>query len=117
MRRDLPDIVKQADLRGVSAWISTNAAAATREVVETLKEVKICSFKVSMKGPNERVYDSIRGESGSFREEGNAQCAACCYFPKCRGGCRARALLADHDINLPDGNCALAHSERQTGIS
>jgi radical SAM protein with 4Fe4S-binding SPASM domain len=269
VRPDLPDIVKHANIRGVSVRISTNAAAATREVVDTLKGVKIVSFKISMEGASENIYDSIRGEPGSFRaalqgienlkelkipillhrvfmkpnaselpalvrlaeklkvdrlvldtvmpvgraaenpdllldwEEtnrlwdeakaiqkstqlsidishqvppkagskflfggfgcscgtvvchvdargnvaptgflkdtmsagnlrqqslkqiwdsgasfvqfrsfrGNAQCTACSYFSHCRGGCRARAVLMDHDINLPDGNCAVAHSE------
>ena len=41
---------------------------------------------------------------------GNAKCRACSHFANCRGGCRARAVLMDRDINLPDGNCALAHS-------
>jgi radical SAM protein with 4Fe4S-binding SPASM domain len=44
---------------------------------------------------------------------GNGRCTACQHYAGCRGGCRASAALMDHDINLPDGNCALTHSGLQ----
>lgn len=267
LRPDLADIIGHANLRGVSIRISTNAAAATKEVIKKLKTVKIRSLKISMEGASEKVYDYVRGKTGSFRKalrgiknlkelgvpiylqmvfmkpnvselpslirlgekikvekvlletimpvgraaqnsqllldadeanrlweaalkiqkntflkieiphyvpfragqnlmfegfgckcgtlichvdargtvaptgflkdvlpagslrqktlkqiwdsspvmnqfrgfEGNETCTACNYFTSCRGGCRARALLMDKNINLPDGNCAIAH--------
>ena len=51
----------------ISVRVSTNAAAATREVVALLKGTKIRSFKITMEGASEEVYDQIRGEPGSFR--------------------------------------------------
>jgi len=270
LRPDLPSLITHANLRGVSIRISTNAAAATKEIVKSLKGLKIRSFKISMEGASEKVYDYVRGKSGSFRKtlrgiknikelgvpiylqmvfmkpnaselpalirlaekikaekillesvmpsgraaqnpqllldveeinrlwdaalkiqknthirieiplyvpfrsgnnllfegfgckcgtlvchvdprgtvaptgflkdilpsgslrekslkqiwdsgpsmaqfrhfEGNDQCKACNYFSSCRGGCRARALLLDNNINLPDGACALTHPVR-----
>jgi radical SAM protein with 4Fe4S-binding SPASM domain len=267
LRPDIAEIISHANLRNVSIRISTNAAAATKEVVKKLKSVKIRSFKISMEGASEKVYDYIRGKSGSYRKalrgiknlkelgvpiylqmvlmkpniselpslirlgeklkvekilletimpmgravqntqllldieetnrlweaalklqkntfikieiphyvpfrsgqnlmfegfgckcgtlvchidargnvaptgflkdilpagnlrektlkqiwdsspnmvkfrnfEGNETCTGCSYYTSCKGGCRARALLMDKDINLPDGNCAIAH--------
>lgn len=269
LRADLPEIIRHANVRGLRVRISTNAAAATPEVVETLKGLKIRNFKISMEGASAEVCDAVRGEPGAFRDAvqgiqnlkelkvplflhrvfmktnafelpalvhlaeslgvhmlwlntvmpvgraaenpglwldreetnrlwdealalqettklpiripgcvpprdskkkalffdglgcecgtavchvdargnvsptgflkdtmsagnlrqqtlkqiwdagtsfvqfrnftGNSQCAHCSYFVNCRGGCRARALFMDGDINLPDGNCAVAH--------
>jgi radical SAM protein with 4Fe4S-binding SPASM domain len=265
VRRDLPTIIAHANARGVAVEISTNASAATRQVVETLKGLGIARFKVSMDAASERLYDSLRGEPGAFqaarqgienlktlevpislrcllmkpnaaelpalmrlaeelqavqitfntilpvgravenpdllldwqetnrlweqvvateyvdklkvvipqqvppdsnrrskapvcvcgqflchvdargevsptgflkdsmsagnlrrssfkdiwdlgvgfeqmrKRPGNNQCTTCTHYPRCGGGCRASAALVDHDINLPDANCALAH--------
>jgi radical SAM protein with 4Fe4S-binding SPASM domain len=67
VRRDLPNILEYANVRGVSIDISTNAAAATREVIETLEGLRINRFKVSLEGASEDLCDSVRGEPGAFR--------------------------------------------------
>lgn len=67
MRADLPEIIRKANHRGVSIRISTNAVAATTEIVETLQDVRIAEFKVSMEGASDSVYDAVRGEAGAFR--------------------------------------------------
>lgn len=41
--------------------------------------------------------------------EGNETCGTCNHYSACRGGCRARALFVDSNINLPDGFCLIAH--------
>ncbi len=68
LREDLPEIIAHANLRGVSVRLSTNAAAATKEAARRLKGLKIKSLKISMEGGSEKVYDYIRGKSGSFRK-------------------------------------------------
>lgn len=57
-----------------------------------------------------QIWDTGKSMTQFRHFKGNDQCGACNFFSGCRGGCRARALLIDQDINLPDGDCALAHS-------
>jgi len=68
LREDLPDLINHANLRGITVRISTNAAAASKEITKRLKSVKIRSFKISMEGASEKVYDYVRGQSGAFRK-------------------------------------------------
>ncbi len=68
LRDDLHEIIAHANLRGISVRISTNAAAATKEIVKKLKGLKIRALKISMEGGSEKIYDYIRGKSGSFRK-------------------------------------------------
>ena len=67
VRADLPEIIRKANSRGVAVTIASNAAAATEQVVATLKDLKIASFKVSMEGASDAVYDAVRGEPGAFQ--------------------------------------------------
>jgi MoaA/NifB/PqqE/SkfB family radical SAM enzyme len=67
VRSDLPEIIRKANDRGVAVRIATNAAAATEEVVTTLRGLKIDTFKVSMEGASDNVYDAVRGEPGAFQ--------------------------------------------------
>lgn len=56
-----------------------------------------------------QIWDSAPNLVQFRNFQGNETCSACNFFSGCRGGCRARALLQDQDINLPDGNCSIAH--------
>lgn len=44
---------------------------------------------------------------GAPRAAGNAKCNSCTYLSQCRGGCRARTILAGQDSNLPDPTCLI----------
>ena len=68
VRSDLREIVGKANSRGVAVRIATNAAAATKEVVGTLRDLKIEAFKVSMEGTSDAIYDAVRGEPGAFQD-------------------------------------------------
>lgn len=68
LRPDIVEIIGHANLRGVTIRISTNAAAATKDLTKKLKGLKIRSLKISMEGASEKVYDYIRGKAGSFRK-------------------------------------------------
>lgn len=61
----------------------------------------------------EKSFKQIWDNADSMQQfrnfEGNEICGACTYYAGCRGGCRARALFVDNDINVADGFCALAH--------
>ena len=67
VRADLPEIIRKANRCGVAVRIATNAAAATRDVVQALRGLKIDTFKVSFEGSSDSVYDAIRGQAGAFR--------------------------------------------------
>lgn len=38
---------------------------------------------------------------------GNAKCDSCSHLAQCRGGCRARTILAGLETNLPDPTCLI----------
>jgi radical SAM protein with 4Fe4S-binding SPASM domain len=40
----------------------------------------------------------------------NPKCDSCSYLAECRGGCRARTILAGQEINLPDPTCLIEPS-------
>ena len=68
VRRDLPELIRHANDCGVEVLISTNAAAATKEVVNSLAGLRIAEFMVSMDGSSAELYDAVRGEAGAFRQ-------------------------------------------------
>lgn len=68
VRRDLPELVRYASDQGLLVSISTNAVAATKEVVESLAGLEFEEIRVSMDGASAEVYDAIRGEAGAFQQ-------------------------------------------------
>ena len=68
VRRDLPELVRHANRRGVEVSLSTNAIAATKEVVESLAGLRFEEILVSMDGATAKVYEAIRGEAGTFQQ-------------------------------------------------
>ena len=66
VRRDLPDLIAHANQCGVGVTISTNAVAASPQVIESLRPVRIDRFSVSMDAATEAEYDAIRGQAGAF---------------------------------------------------
>jgi radical SAM protein with 4Fe4S-binding SPASM domain len=68
VRRDLPELIRYASDQGLLVSISTNAVAATKEVVESLAGLKFEEILVSVDGASAEVYDAIRGEAGAFRQ-------------------------------------------------
>jgi sulfatase maturation enzyme AslB (radical SAM superfamily) len=68
VRRDLPELVRYASDQGLLVSISTNAVAATKEVVESLAGLEFEQILVSMDGASAGVYDAIRGEAGVFQQ-------------------------------------------------
>ena len=67
VRRDLPDLIRHANDQGIAVSISTNAVAASKEVVDSLAGLKLEEILVSMDGASAEVYDAIRGEPGAFQ--------------------------------------------------
>lgn len=65
VRADLAQIIKRANEHGVQVSISTNGAAATPEVIDTLRGLKIAIANVSLEGMTEVVGDEVRGEPGA----------------------------------------------------
>ena len=68
VRRDLPELVRHANGRGVEVSLSTNAIAATKEVVESLAGLRFEEILVSLDGATASVYEAIRGEAGTFQQ-------------------------------------------------
>ena len=65
-RADLPAIVEHANASGVAVRITTNAAAATPEIVEQLRRLKVESFRVRLDAATPAVFDKLRESDGAF---------------------------------------------------
>ena len=68
VRHDLLDLIRHANSRGIVVGLSTNAVAATRDMVEALKDFSLYGIKVSMDGATDALYDAIRDKSGAFQQ-------------------------------------------------
>jgi AdoMet-dependent heme synthase len=67
VRADLPELIGHANSLDIEVCVSTNAVAATPAVVDSLRSVKVATFKVSVEGASPAVFDAIRGEPGSLQ--------------------------------------------------
>jgi MoaA/NifB/PqqE/SkfB family radical SAM enzyme len=66
VRADLPSIIEHANDSGVAVAVTTNAGAATREVVEELQRLQIQAFTVRLEGATPAIVDAVRGRPGAF---------------------------------------------------
>ncbi len=61
LRRDIVDILKYADSKGIDILISTNGTILKEETIEEIKHIKFRQFQVSIDGIGE-VHDRNRGK-------------------------------------------------------
>jgi len=77
LRRDLFQLIRYAQERGIRGVLSTNGTLVTPEVARQLQESGLSYVGVSIDGP-EQVHDKFRGKKGAFREslQGIRHCLA-----------------------------------------
>ena len=67
---------------------------------------------------NESLLNLWAKSKNMVKLVGNEICNNCSNFKKCRGGCRARALLSDYkDINAIDPLCLLRKNKSKNSLN
>lgn len=65
LRKDIVEILKYTDKKGIGIAISTNASILNKEILEKIKNLRFDLFQISLDGPKE-IHESIRGK-GSWQ--------------------------------------------------
>lgn len=61
LRRDIVDILKYTDKKGIKVSISTNGQLINKEILEKLKDLDFSLFQVSIEGPK-KIHNTIVGK-------------------------------------------------------
>jgi radical SAM protein with 4Fe4S-binding SPASM domain len=61
LRKDIVEILKYTDKKGIGIAISTNASVLNKEILEKIKDLRFDLFQISIDGPK-KIHESIKGE-------------------------------------------------------
>lgn len=66
LRKDIVEILKYTDKKGIGIAISTNASVLNKEILEKIKNLRFDLFQISIDGPK-KIHEAIRGK-GSWQK-------------------------------------------------
>lgn len=70
LRKDIIEILKYTDKKGIGIAISTNASVLNKEALEKIKNLRFDLFQISIDGPK-KIHEAIRGK-GSWQKTINS---------------------------------------------
>lgn len=74
LRKDLVEILKYTDRKGIGIAISTNGSFLNREILKKIKNLRFDLFQISIDGPK-KIHESIRGKGSWERTIANIKLA------------------------------------------